>query len=232
MTMTPDAAADISVRYFGRERVPVIVLDNFVSFHAQLVMDASMLAYQPIGPYYPGVRAVVSSRLVTRFLSGLELLLADTFGLTTAAAVVESYYSLVTTAPADLAPIQRLPHFDSVDMGRIALLHYLSSAASGGTAFYRHRTTGFERVTADRMAEYEKTLQADIARTGLPKPAYISGDTPVFDQIGHIAARYNRAIVYPGNCLHCADIPADMVLSADPAVGRLTVNTFLQAAIA
>jgi hypothetical protein len=227
--MTQEIAADISIRHIGHELIPVMVLDNFVPFHEQLVMDASMLAYQPIGPYYPGVRAAVPPRLVTRFLTSIEPLMAETFSFASPLAVFESYYSLVTTRPEELAPIQRLPHFDSVDPGRFALLHYLARSSAGGTAFFRHRATGFERVTAARLPIYEKALQEDISRAGLPSAAYISGDTALFEQIGHVEARYNRAIIYPGNCLHCADIPPDMVFSSDPAVGRLTVNTFLQA---
>jgi hypothetical protein len=222
------ATQAITLNFVGHEQVPVIILDNFMPAPQQLVDDAAMLAFQPIGPYYPGVRAPVPMLLIQHFMSGaLEALIASTFGLAGPCDVLESYYSLVTTPPQRLAPIQRLPHFDSVEPERLALLQYLSPIAQGGTAFFRHRTTGYERITALRMADYSKALEADIKIHGLPPARYIAGDTPLFKQIGHIEARFNRAILYPGNLLHCADIPADMQLSANPSIGRLTVNTFL-----
>jgi len=36
----------------------------------------------------------------------------------------------------------------------LACVHYLFKQNHGGTAFYRHRRTGFEVVTQERKAEY------------------------------------------------------------------------------
>ena len=103
--------------------------------------------------------------------------------------MISAGYSIVTTRPAELTPIQRLPHFDGLEPERIALLHYLSGAEQGGTAFYRHRSTGYETITADRHAAYDAALHRDVARHGLPVPAYISGDTPIYERIARFAAR-------------------------------------------
>jgi Family of unknown function (DUF6445) len=222
----------ITIEIIGKVRTPVIVIDHFTEAPQQLVEDAAMLGFQPIGPYYPGVRASVPPALVASFTQTLDALMAETFTLWPPFEILESYYSLVTTPPEALAPIQRLPHFDSVEPQRIALLHYLSPAEQGGTAFFRHRATDYERVTGDRMQDYAAALEADVKAHGLPPARYIKGDTSIFEQIGHVQAKYNRAIIYPGNLLHCADIPAGMNLSADPMAGRLTVNTFLQGQVA
>ena len=160
------------------------------------------------------------------FRSPLAPLIAEVFGVHDCR-VVDALYSLVTTPPDELTPIQRLPHFDGVEPERLALLHFLGGAQGSGTAFYRHRATGFETVTAARLADYERTLENEVHGHGVPDAAYIAGDTDIFEEIGLFEGRYNRALLYPSNALHCARIPTDLNLSGDPATGRLTVNTFL-----
>lgn len=217
----------VSVHRHGEEQEPVVVIDGFADAPERLVADAGFLSFRPIGEHYPGVRAVVSPVMLRPLLMRLEPVIAEVFGLA-ATSVLDAWYSLVTTAPADLAAIQRLPHFDGVEPGRLALLHYLSRDERGGTAFYRHRTTGFETVSASRLDAYRAALAADLAREGMPGPAYIGGDTPIFEQVAAHEGRFNRAILYRGNTLHCALLPDDMTLTDDPETGRLTVNTFLQ----
>ena len=216
----------VEVMHLGTERQPLLLLDDFVADPQALVEDACRRDYAVHGAYYPGVRAAVPAERVRGFLHGLDALIAEVFGIRRGQ-VLEAWYSLVTTPAARLAPIQRLPHFDGLEPGRLALLHYLGRSAIGGTAFYRQRSTGYESVDAARYPRYKAQLEADTARHGLPPAAYIAGDTPLFEHIARVEARYNRAILYRGNVLHCADIPADLHLSGDPARGRLTVNTFL-----
>lgn len=218
----------LRVDRFGVEQQPVVVIDNFAPDPRRFTDDAAFLSFRPIGEHYPGVRAIVAPVMLRDLLDALAPVVTDTFGIA-AVAVIDAFYSLVTTPSAALAPIQRLPHFDGVEHGRLALLHYLSTDARGGTAFYRHRSTGFESVDAARLGAYRAALDADLRRAGLPDPAYIAGDTDLFEQVARFDCRFNRAILYRSNTLHCADIPGDMMLSSDPSLGRLTVNTFLGA---
>jgi len=217
---------DMHVAHFGRERQPVVVIDGFAPDPRRFTDDAAFLAFRPIGEHYPGSRALDAPGMLRDLLGALQPVAAEAFGIA-GFEVIDAFYSLVTTPPSALTPIQRLPHFDGVEDGRLALLHYLSPDPRGGTAFYRHRATGFESVDAARLGAYRTALDADLRRAGLPDPAYIAGDTALFEQIGRVDAVFNRAILYRSNTLHCADIPEDMTLSADPAIGRLTVNTFL-----
>ena len=76
---------------------------------------------------------------------------------------------------------------------------------------------------------FRAALDADLRRHGLPDAAYIAGDTPVFERLAVHAGRFNRAILYRSNTLHCADLPPDLSFDPDPVTGRLTVNTFLDA---
>jgi hypothetical protein len=219
-------AQSTQIIWIGHERVPVVVIDDFVPRPDLLANDAAMLRFAPMGAHYPGVRAVVPTGLAKRFVEPLTPLIADVFGIRDCT-VIDALYSLATTSPEALTPIQRLPHFDGVEPERLALLHFLSGFGGSGTAFYRHRATGFETVTAARFGDYERILASEIGTHGMPNAAYIAGDTALFEEIAVFEARPNRALLYPSNALHCARLPDDLNLSSDPATGRLTVNTFL-----
>lgn len=218
----------VSVAKHGAEREPVVVIDGFSLAPDRFIDDAGFLGFQPIGPHYPGVRAVVAPAMLRDLLGALEPVVVEVFG-SPGFEVIDAFYSLVTTPPSTLAPIQRLPHFDGVERERLALLHFLARDERSGTAFYRHRATGFETVSAERLPVYRAALDTDIKRHGMPAPAYIGGDTALFEQIALHRGCFNRAILYRSNTLHCAAIPDDMAFVADPAAGRLTVNTFLMA---
>lgn len=211
----------------GATREPVMVIDDFCADPEALIDDAAMLAWQPVGDHYPGVRAEIPAALVRRLLTPIATQIAEVFDLAAAPAQHDAWYSLVTTPPQALRPIQRLPHFDGLGRERIALLIFLSRAARGGTSFYRHRASGYESINAANHADYTRQLEAELARDGMPPAAYIGGDTALFERIAHYPARFNRALVYRGHSLHCADIPPDLLLSADPFTGRLTANIFL-----
>ncbi len=214
-----------AVHLEGREAEPSVVIDGLVDVPA-LVADAAGRAFAPIGPHYPGVRAAVDPALAAALRAAVAPLIAAHFGLDPAPAVLEGYYSLVTTPPERLTPIQRLPHFDGVEPDRLALLVFLTPTP-GGTAFYRHRLSGFETITAARLPDYDRALHADVGHHGLPPPAYIEGDTPIFGRIALHRAQPGRALLYRGHRLHCADLPPETPLLADPRRGRLTLNLFL-----
>jgi len=217
---------------FGQEGQPLVIFDDFAPAPDAWIDDAAMLSYSRIGVHYPGVRAEVPPRMKAQFAASVMPVAEAVFGVAAEPGLVESCYSIVTTPPADLTPTQRLPHFDSTDPNRLALLHYLSPGEEGGTAFYRHRATGFESVSQGRLASYTAAIDREIAEQGLPDADYIRGSTSQFEQIHHVGARFNRAILYRGNTIHCADIPSGMALPADPYRGRLTINTFLYCKVA
>lgn len=217
----------ITLHHQGRERRPLIAIDDFWPDPDALREDAASLRMTPIGPHYPGVRAEVPRRLAETMRRRIAQLLTENFGLDPAPAVSEAYYSLVTTPPTDLAPIQRLPHFDGVEPRRIAVLLFLGHGEQGGTAFYRQRSTDFESVDASRLDRFKAELGSGVQAHGMPEASYITGNTALYEQIAVQPARFNRALVYAGNTLHCAYLPPEVTLSSDPMAGRLTLNLFL-----
>ena len=216
------------IQRLGNEAEPLVIIDNFSEQFDALREIAETRPYEVTGPHYPGIRAQADPSYLGAQMAILKEVLTDVFDYGRGADLVECAYSLVTTPPANLTPIQRLPHFDSTDPGRLALLHYFGDVSSGGTAFYRHVSTGFETISQARHHAYTKALQGEINKNGLPPAAYYA-EGPLFERIGEVEARPNRMVIYRGYRLHSGSIPTDISLSKDPKLGRLTLNTFLQA---
>lgn len=217
------------VYHYGREPIKLVVLDEYLP-NPDTMRDLALAgpAYVPNGPFYPGIRAPVPPSSFQALLGPLSEILPRCFDYTGRAGLRECNFSLVTTPSDQLKPIQRLPHFDSLEYGRVAALLYLCHGENqGGTAFYRQRSTGFESVDAGRFPRFEAALHADVASHGLPDAGYIDETSPIYEMIGRVEARCNRMIVYLSSSLHCAYIPKDFAFDPNPATGRLTVNAFL-----
>jgi hypothetical protein len=133
----------------------------------------------------------------------------------------------VSKHPSELSSAQRAPHFDTTDEKHLALLHYLRVPAGSGTAFYRQRSTGIERVTEENIDRFVATAKREAEL--LPTDSgYISGSDKFFEQVAAIEAIPDRLIIYRGSLLHSGIIPPDMDFSDDPRRGRLTANLFVR----
>jgi hypothetical protein len=218
----------IDVKRIGRERQPVVVIDDCLADPDAWRARAAAAAYDVPGEYYPGIRAAVPPAYFGEFGPLLGAILRRVFGFERQARFDRAFFSIVTLAGDRLGLAQRIPHIDGVGAGLIAVLHYLSVDDQGGTAFYRHRSTGFESVDAARHPAYLAGLKADFARHGEPGPAYIDGDTNVFEQTARFDWAYNRALVYSSSLLHCS-ATRQSGLSAEPERGRLTIAGFVSA---
>lgn len=217
-------------RTIGDEGHPLLIIDNFNDQPDAWRKFAGIQSFAKLAPYYPGVRAAVSLDYLQIVLPPLLPLLANVFGYAKGARPVECFFSMVTTPPEELAPLQRMPHFDGGGDEKLALLHYLCPAEKGGTAFYRHRSTGFESVPDARFPTYKDAIEADVQRLGAPEKRYTNDSTELFERIEACDARYNRAVIYRGTNIHAIDIPDDFDFDPSPETGRLTINTFLQPA--
>lgn len=224
-SFSPHAAQRIE--RFGGEAQAVVIIDEAANDAERLADEASSLPFSRIGPYYPGVRAPLGAEFLLTLCAAAREVAADVFHLDFPAWRGACFYSLMTTPPEALLPIQRFPHYDGVEHERIAILHYLTRADLGGTAFFRHRSTGFETVTVERFDPFRRALEEEVRASGLPPPAYIGDGAPYFERIGLVSPAFNRMLIYKGNSLHCSAIGRASALSADPRRGRLTVNAFL-----
>lgn len=217
----------VRVGSIGDEAQPLAVLDGFAANPDALRAFAAAAAFEPGRQHYPGVRAALPETYLAEQLPLIATAAVEAFGRSGPIEVIDASFSIVATATDALSIAQRLPHVDAFDEDRIALVHYLSPRR-GGTAFYRHRATGFETVTEARREIFFRHLDTELRHGGPPAPAYIDGDTPLFERIHAAEACYNRALLYRSWNLHSGAIAADAALSADPAEGRLTVTAFLR----
>jgi hypothetical protein len=211
----------------GEERHPVIVIDDFAPDPDAMRAAAAQLEFVSFhDQYYPGTRAIAPPEYYRTVCETVTDSLREFFGCR-AVRLQQAYYSLATTPRRCLSQAQRLPHYDTVYENYYAAVHFLCPAVFGGIAFFRQCRTGFETVNAARQPRYSEFLDAGLAQHGDPQPRYIAGDSPLFDQIGLIEARWNRAVIFRGNCLHSGAISNAIELSNDPLNGRLTVVSFL-----
>lgn len=212
----------------GREQAPLIVIDNLVADPEELVDLATAKQFGDVASYYPGVRAKASLAYQQFILEELRREFAEMFDFASGAVrFTACHYSLVTTPPEKLTYLQRIPHVDSVAPKELAFIHYLFKADLGGTAFFRHRKTGFEYIDQDRKAEYLRQLEEE--RTGIHSPpaAYIDGDTPLYELLNAQSGVFNRLLMYRRNSLHSGALGPRFVPDANPRTGRLSINGFL-----
>ena len=221
------------LRHVGESRSPVVVIDDFSGSLEHIFEIADALAPYPRHTnYYPGLRRIFTAadtaanayvdetcERAAQFIAGAFDI--DDFDL------VEASFSMVTLKPTELTPPQRAPHFDTTSQKDLALLHYLRVPANSGTAFYRQRTTGIERVTELNVSVYVPVAEVQTAQ--LPADSgYFHSSDEFFEQIGAVEAVPDRMIIFQGSLLHSGIIPPDMPLTADPRQGRLTANIFVR----
>lgn len=217
----------------GNSQSPAVVIDEFSGDLGRILEIADALAPYPAErTLYPGVRRVITSadeaadayivescERAGQFIAGAFEM--DSFDL------LEASFSMVTTKPSALSPPQRSPHFDTTDQNHLALLHYLRVPSGSGTAFYRQRATGVERVTDANLQPFVRTAEADARRLP-PSSGYIGRSNDFFEQIGMVEAVPDRLVIYQGSLLHSGIIPPDFNFSGDPREGRLTANLFVR----
>ena len=219
----------VQTQHVGRERQPVLILEDFVRDADALVRYAtneSRFAPSPLS--YPGVVAPAPAGYVDSLVGALLPVIGATFGVKVETAFLsDCFFAIATFGPEQLHFGQRLPHVDDFDPGLIAVLHYLCDGTKGGTALYRHRATGYESLTEEQNREVQRVNAPEIAKNPLP-PVYPSASTPLYEQTARFDAKFNRLIAYRSRILHSMAVDPNTVLHPEPRTGRLTVNTFLR----
>lgn len=213
---------------FGEEKAPLLIIENFLAQADELVNFAASLKFSPLGQTFPGIRALAPPSYQQLVLQQLQQVLAQHFELNcTAFRFSMCHYSLVTTPPEKLGMIQRIPHVDAFDKNGLAAIHYLFHKDLGGTAFYRHRKTGYEYINEERKLAYFRSLEAENDGANMPGAEYINGGTPLFEQIAKQDGVFNRMLIYRRNSLHSGCIDKDFVPDPNPLSGRLSINSFI-----
>lgn len=226
--MKPHPDFRIQELTIGRELAPLAVIDNVAANADELVAMAARKMFGSVASFYPGVRAKAPLTYHQFVLGTLRELLVGYFGLVSSSLRITScHFSLVTTRPEHLAPLQTIPHIDSPETNQLAFVHYLFRRDLGGTAFYRHRRTGFEYIDGARKDPYFECVEEERAVPDRPAQGYINGDTALYEQIGRQDGVFNRMLVYRRNSLHSGCIGPELTFDKDPRKGRLSLNGFI-----
>lgn len=224
--------SEASPRVFlaGKERTPVIIIDDFAVDTGDVIRCAvNSPGFAPDNEsFYPGVRTEPPGGYVQEIARVIAPLLGKVYSVPGDRSLkVSASYSLVATPPEELDVMQRIPHFDSNHKYHFAVTHYLNPGEFGGTGLFRHKPTGFENVNEDRLPEYIRAAEAFFAAHGDPPREYIRASSDQFEYYLGIDYRPNRLVAYPGSLLHSGLIDPERDISADAANGRLTGNFFL-----
>jgi hypothetical protein len=221
---------DVQCVTVGGQRI--VFIDNFLDDPQALVEAACGSRFEPAATPaerkgYPGLRAPAPAAYTQALTELLDPLVKVNFEVPEHLPVKVglSAFSLTTTAPEELGPLQRTPHFDASTPHSMAALLYLCDESHGGTGFYRHNATGLQRITAHDRERYLDAYHAEVNRRH-PPARYFDRSDEQFTFLGMMPARFNRLVVYPGSLLHTACINPMRSVSSDPRRGRLTVNTF------
>lgn len=210
----------VTVRQMGREKEPLVIIDGFSGITGELLQAGYAATYQDAGASYPGIRSWADPSYLDRRRDLMMQIMQRVFGFTKGVRLDVSTFSLVTLSEEELHPLQRIPHYDHSSGEIIAIMHYLLGPESGGTAFYRHRRTGFETITPAREDAYNAALAADERQFGMPPARFCYGDTDWFELIDEVDAAPDRLVLYRGRQLHSGVIPDASLLSSDPRKGR------------
>lgn len=228
MLLTHHPDIRIAKRTIGREGAPLLVIDNLVSDPDRLVRKAARSHFVKQPSMFPGIRAAAPLSYQQFLQTTLNPFLRDCFDLAPSRFEFPMcHFSLVTEPPGKLAFLQRVPHIDSVRGDGLATVHYLFRNDWGGTAFYRHRQSGFESIDESRHAAYFDCLAQECHRDEGVGDGYIDDDTTLFQRIADVEGVFNRIIVYRRNSLHSGRIDNARVPPPDPLTGRLSINCFI-----
>jgi hypothetical protein len=227
MTVARHPQIHVQRLHIGREAAPLLMIDNLVKEPEALVEIAATKIYSDAQSFYPGVRAKVPLSYQHFLLQELRPHFDELFGLRgRQLRFTECNFSLVTTPHERLAYLQRIPHVDSVVNEELAMIHYLFRGNFGGTAFYRHRSTGYEYVDRPRQIGYLNQVEVEKAGPNSAPAEYINGDTPLYEQIARQDGVFNRLLVYRRTTLHSGSMARGFIPDPNPRTGRLSINGF------
>jgi hypothetical protein len=222
--------ASVSSARVGKCPIAVTVADN-VLLHPRRLAEFGLghKFAEDDGNLYPGVRARVPAEFSRPFHAWLTRTLHGTGMLEESCHIYAdaSFFSIVNKSRANLLPLQRIPHYDSTDPRVFAAVIYLFDRANSGTSFYRHRTTGYEKIGDDNKDNYKTALNRNMKNLGPPAREYTNGSNDLFERTHSVDSAFNRMVIYSGNVLHAADIDGSLIDGNDRSRWRLTVSSLI-----
>ena len=227
-----NAKAAPQVVYVGKNKTPVIIIDDYVSnldeITNQVVKNAQ---FKPEGvTKYPGVRSSIPKTIVVSYLKPLMKTLYKVYKLSQdlQPTPIDNYFSLITKQPEDLSAMQSWPHFDTPNPNLIAVLHYLNKGEHGGTAFFKHNKSGLDDIDHQSIETYLNHANDYFNSLKTNTFRYCSEQHSEFTCYKKIAYKPNRLLIFPGQLLHSTLVNTNTDISSNPEEGRLTANMFIE----
>ena len=212
-------------------QLPCVVIDDFLLDPDGLVAEAvrNRAGFAP-APHnaFPGqelrMTEMFSSRLNEFFMQHIR----SSLGARRTSQMF-SRLSMVSLAPGQLRPLQRVCHHDNyasspTECFPASVLYLFKDPELGGTSFYRPRQSVPE--THALLDIWAGMTDAAFTQLMGAEPAYLTASNDYFELLATVPAAYNRAIFYDGSIFHNSHITRPELLTADPASGRLTLNAF------
>lgn len=140
-----------------------------------------------------------------------------------------SRLSMVTQPPEQLKPRQWICHRDrlKISAGQMAIasvIYLFDQPELGGTHFFQPKQTP---LATDMLVHDSSVMEAGpFAEKYALQPGFMTDSNAYFERTLTVPAKWNRMIVYSGMVFHSGDIRRPEAMSADPAIGRLTLNGF------
>lgn len=228
MNQTAISLANTTVETVRNENTKVLRVTDFFVQPDAILESAAKHSFMNVNSLFPGLRAAMEPALLDPICTAVSQLASTYLGHPETTWKGQAWYSIVSEAPEKLRPLQRLPHFDGFDEDQLAIMIYLNKTEHGGTAFFRHKSTGFERVSEGRFPEYRNQLESAVASNGMPPARYVTDGAPRFEKIADFGAQFNSLVLYPSTLLHSGVIDNDLPLPRDPMTGRFTLNGFFK----
>lgn len=221
---------EFQIQKVGNENTAIIIIDDFSDSPDNLLsyvtQQCKLTCLKKEENFYPGVTGSADPSYTKNLYQALKPIIKKVYKLPVAYPTrLESSYAMVTFSPDDLNQNQRIPHYDSVTKGQLAILHYLCDYPFQGTAFYRHKETGYETITRTRTEHYWSIAEEKLKNNAYPEQ-YANHGNDDYEKIEDVPVKFNRLIIYPSQLLHSSLINPEH-LSSDPLKGRLTLRTFI-----
>lgn len=237
---------EVTIEEFGEHGEQVLVLDNFYR-EPDRVRELA-IAQQQWTPQrlFPGIRAHVPFDTGPFFANLMQFI--DIAGIRPDSDCDgKLVFSVTTQRDADVHRLNaELPHYDQgFDVAGLVYLN-LPAQCRGGTAFYRHRTTGEARWNYNLARQRQLLATLGISTEGMTdndigvalwryyfdppceRPRrYIRGSNEVWEMTKLVDMKYNRAVFYETDLFHAMYV-ADDYFGDDAVSGRLTQTMFLR----
>lgn len=233
-----NAEPRVERRVLGASRLPVVIVDDFYRYPERVRALADSLSYtslRELVQQFPGERAEIEAD--TRHLARAVWQYYGRSG----DPVPESFPFCVSRYCGGVVfePRQRLPHVDPT----LTALIYLNrpDECAGGTALYRHRSSGLERIPLMpdneilKLAHHMGYRAADILELGYPaviermlfNPRFapegnrtLNEGNPTWELLTLVEMRFNRLVIYDGRIPHGMWVEPDWYLET-PRINQL-----------